>query len=161
LLEIRAESYPALTSVIVQLNVSNEGYSVTIIAPTPSISFTPTPEVIEPMSEQPTTPATEGFLGVGTWVGMVVLMGGISSLAYWLLKRSNSTRWAVRKTECIVAGGLLAYTYLAIRMPGSVSFFQESGWLGMVGVILFGTVVGYGIGLSWQRFSNVSKKQPS
>ena len=161
LIEIRAESDPALTSVVLQLDVSGEGFSVTIVAPTPNISLTPTSEaVVTPDVVVTSSPLAQGYPGLGGWFGMMLILGGLGTLAYWLGKRYIATRWAVRWALCIVAGGLLAYTYLAVRLPGAAVYLQRSGWLGMMGVVLLGAAVGFGSAYTWRRLSTGSTKQP-
>ena len=160
LLEIRAESDPALTSVVLQLDVSGEGVSVTIVAPTPIITLTPTPEAIVTPEVEASSPLAQGYPGLGGWFGMVLLLGGLGTLAYWLGKRYIATRWAVRWALCIVTGGLLAYTYLAARMPGAAVYLQRSGWGGMMGVVLLGSAIGFGSAYTWWRQSRGLTKQP-
>ncbi|MBE3068093.1 MAG: hypothetical protein IMZ73_11820 [Chloroflexi bacterium] len=160
LLEIRAESDPALTSEVMQLDASGEGLSVTIVAPTPNISLTPTPEAIVTPDVEPSSPLAQGYPGLGGWFGMMLILGGLGILAYWLGKRYIATRWGVRWALCIVAGGLLAYTYLAVRLPGAAVYLQRRGWLGMMGVVLLGAAVGFGSAYAWRRLSTGSTKQP-
>jgi len=160
LIEIRAESDPALTSEVMQLDASGEGLSVTIVAPTPNISLTPTPEAIVTPDVEPSSPLAQGYPGLGGWFGMMLILGGLGILAYWLGKRYIATRWGVRWALCIVAGGLLAYTYLAVRLPGAAVYLQRRGWLGMMGVVLLGAAVGFGSAYAWRRLSTGSTKQP-
>jgi beta-N-acetylhexosaminidase len=160
LVEIRAESDPALTSVVMQLDVSGEGFGVTVVAPTPMNSNTPTPEAIVTPEVNTSSPLAQGHPGLGIWFGTMLILGGLGTLAYWFGKRYISTRWAVRWALCIVAGGLVAYTYLAVRLPGATFFLQRSGWLGMMGVVLLGTAVGFGSAYTWRRLSTGSTKQP-
>ena len=160
LIEIRAESDPALTSEVMQLDASGEGLSVTIVAPTPNISLTPTLEAIVTPDVEPSSPLAQGYPGLGGWFGMMLIMGGLGILAYWLGKRYIATRWGVRWALCIVAGGLLAYTYLAVRLPGAAVYLQRRGWLGMMGVVLLGAAVGFGSAYAWRRLSTGSTKQP-
>jgi beta-N-acetylhexosaminidase len=160
LLEIRAESDPAFTSVVLQLDVSNEGFGVTVVAPTPITTPTPTLEPMITPEITPSPPVTQGYPNVGEWFGMVLTLGGLGSLAYWLGKRTNATRWAVRYALCMIAGGLLAYSYLAIRLPGATIYLQKNGWLGLMGVVILGAIVGFGAAYTWQRLSSGSTKQP-
>ena len=161
LLEIRAESDPALTSVVLQLNVSNEGYSVTIVAPTPNISPTPTVEFIPTLEVTPTIPIQQENPGFGDWFSMMLILGGLGSAAYWLGKRYVAPRWAVRWGMCIIVGGLLAYTYIAIRLPGASEFLKLRGWPGILGVVILGALFGLGSGYTWLQLSIGSKKPPS
>jgi beta-N-acetylhexosaminidase len=160
LLEIRAESDPAFTSVVLQFNVSAEGFSVTIVAPTPNISPTPTVKFIITPEVTPVTQLNKGYPGLGGWVSMVVILGGLGSIAFWIGRRFITARWAVRWVFCILLGGLLAYTYLAIRLPGAEGFLQRNGWLGIVWVVFLGAVIGFGIGYTWHQLSMGSKKPP-
>jgi len=160
LLEIRAESDPALTSVVLQLDASGDGFSVTVLAPTPTITITSTPEPIVTPVEKPSSPLAQGYPGLGGWFGTMIILGGLGTLAYWLGKQYITARWAMRWALCIVAGGLLAYTYLAVRLPGAAVYLRRSGWLGMMGVVLLGVAVGFGAAYTWRRLSTESKKQP-
>jgi beta-N-acetylhexosaminidase len=161
LLEIRAESDPAFTSVVMQLDASSEGFGVTVVAPTPNITETPTQEATATPEATPSSPLVQGKPGLGDWFGMILILGGLGSLAYWLGKQYIATRWAVRWALCIIAGGLLAYTYLAMRLPGATDYLQNSGWLGMMGVVILGAAVGFGIAYAWKRLSTGSTKQPN
>ena len=161
LLEIRAESDPAFTSVVLQLNVSNEGFSVTVVAPTPNISPTPTTQMAATPVSTPPPPPAESSPGFGGWFSTLVILGGLGSFAYWYGNRYDAPLWAVRWTLSIIVGGLLAYSYLAIRLPGAEVYIQKSGWLGIMGVVILGAVVGFGAGFAWRQFSKGSKKPPS
>jgi len=57
--------------------------------------------------------------GLGSWFGMVVLLAALGGLIYWLGKPFSVGALALRWTLCTMAGGLLAYTYLAVRLPGA------------------------------------------
>ncbi len=160
LLEIRAESDPALTSVVMQLDVSAEGLSVTIVAPTPNITPSPTTEIIITPQVTPVSPIQAGYPGIGGWFSMIIVLGGLGSIVFWLGKRFISPHWAVRWGLCIVLGGLLAYTYLATRMPGAEEFLQNNGWWGIMLIVILGAVVGFGAGFVWQQLSTGSKKPP-
>ncbi len=160
LLEIRAESDPALTSVVLQLDVSAEGFSVTIVAPTPNFTPSPTTEMIITPQVTPVSPIQAGYPGIGGWFGMLIVLGGLGSLTFWLGKRFITPHWAVRWALCIVLGGLLAYTYLAIRMPGAEKYLQNYGWWGLMLVVILGAVIGFGSGFIWQQLSTGSKKPP-
>jgi beta-N-acetylhexosaminidase len=159
LLEIRAESDPALTSVVLQLDVSGEGVSVAVFTPTPNIGTTPTPEATVTPEVEPDSPLVKGYPGLGSWFGMMLILGGLSAIAYFFGKRYVATLWGVRWALCIVAGGLVAYTYLAVRLPGAADYLQRRGWMGMMGVVVLGAVVGFGSAYIWLRLSTGSPRQ--
>jgi len=160
LLEIRAESDPALTSEVVQLNVTGEGFSLTIIAPTPIISETPPPVPTVTPTLTPSSPATAGSPGLGGWFVMLLILAGLGMLAVWFGKQALAFRWAVRWALCIITGGLLAYSYLAVRLPGATAYLQRFGWVGIIWIVLIGAVAGTGAAYAWWQLSNGSSKQP-
>jgi len=160
LLEINAESDPALSSMVMQLDVSGEGFSVTIIAPTPNVILTPRLEVIVTPDVGPSSPFEQGYPGFSSWFGMILILGGLGILAFWLGKQFIDTRWAVRWALCIVTGGLLGYTYFAVHLPGAMVFLEKRGWMGLMGVVVVGAAVGFGSAYTWRRLATGSMKQP-
>jgi beta-N-acetylhexosaminidase len=158
LLEIRAESDPAFTSVVLQMDVSAEGFSVTIVAPTPNFTPSPTAEIKITPQATPALPPKAGYPGFGGWFGMLIVLGGLGSITFWLGKRFITLQWAVRWALCIVLGGLFAYTYLAVRLPGAEEFIQNNGWWGTMVVVILGAGIGFGLGYLWQQLSKGSKK---
>jgi beta-N-acetylhexosaminidase len=161
LLEISATSDPAISSVVLQLNVTSEGSSVTIITPTPIPEFTPTPTVITATPVVvASSPLEQGYPGFAGWLAAVLSLCGFGFLAYWLGDRLAAVRWGVRWAICVFMGGLLAYTYLAIRLPGAATYLQKGGWSGMMGVVLLGAAAGFSGAYAWFRLVNESKKRP-
>jgi beta-N-acetylhexosaminidase len=161
LLEIRATSDPAVTSVVLQLNVSNEGFSVTVIAPTEISEPTATPTVVATPGTDESPPQEKGYPDFGSWFVMVLILVGFGYLAYWLGDRFATTTWGVRWAICVILGGSLAYTYLALRLPGATTYLQSSGWLGMIGAVLLGMIVGSGSAYAWFRLARGSKRRLS
>jgi len=159
LLEIRATSDPALTSVVLQLNVSNEGFSVTVVAPTEVNALTPTsPAVVNPGGSRPAA-GNSGLLNFGSWLTMVLILGAFGYLAFWSGSRLVETRWGIRWSVCVVLGGLIVYTYLALRLPGAVNYLQHNGWLGMASLLLLGVVVGGAAAYGWYGLTRGRAKQ--
>jgi beta-N-acetylhexosaminidase len=161
LLEIRATSDPAVTSVVLQLNVSNEGFSVTVVTPTEISEPTATPTAVATPGTDESPPQEKGYPGFGSWFVMVLVLGGFGYLAYWLGDKFATMPWGVRWAICVVLGGSLAYTYLALRLPGATTYLQSSGWLGMIGAVLLGVVVGSSSAYAWFRLARESKRRLS
>ena len=163
LLSISASSDPAITSLVLQLNVTSQGSSVTVVTPTPIPEFTPTPTEV-PSTPTPTptpsSPIAQGYPGFTGWLATVLILCVSGFLAYWLGDKLAATRWGMRWAMCVVLGGLLAYTYLAIRMPGAAAYLHRSGWSGMLGVVLIGAALGFGGAYAWFRISRGSRKPP-
>ncbi|MGB8215381.1 MAG: glycoside hydrolase family 3 N-terminal domain-containing protein [Anaerolineales bacterium] len=161
LLEITASSAPAISSVVLQLDVTSQGSSVTIVTPTPIPEFTPTPTVFVPTPTQVVVvPLAQGFPGFGGWLVVVLFLCGFGLLAFWLGDRFATLRWGVRWATCVFLGGILAYTYLAVRLPGAAEYLQKGRWSGMLGVVLFGAAIGWGGAYAWYRILNGARKRP-
>jgi len=153
LLEIRATSDPATISVILQMEVSGEGLIVTVVAPTPVYGPTATPEVQLPPDSDDTSPIERGIPGVGGWLIMVTLLVGTSLLVYVLGGFITSLRWRWRWVLCTAGGCVLAYLYLALRLPGAKSLVQNFHYGGITSVVLLGAIAGCLAGYAWRQAS--------
>jgi beta-N-acetylhexosaminidase len=161
LIEISATSTPAISSVVLQLDVTSQGSSVTIFTPTPIPEFTPTPtEIVPTPVVVALTPLEQGYPGFAGWLAVVLCIGGFGLLAYWVGARFGAVRWGARWAICVVLGGLTAYTYLAIRLPGAAMYLRKGGWSGMLGVVLLGAAGGLFGAYAWFRITKGSKKRP-
>lgn len=90
---------------------------------------------------------------------MVVVLGGLGYLAYWLGEKIATRHWGMRWSICVILGGLFSYTYLAVRLPGAAAYLQANGWLGIMGVVILGALVGAGIAYLWFNRVRGSEKQ--
>jgi beta-N-acetylhexosaminidase len=159
LLEISATSEPAITSVVLQLNVTSEGSSVTVVTPTPIPEFTPTPtQIIPTPTMEPVPPIEQGHFGFPGWLLMTLLLSVYGFLAYWLGNRLAGSSWGLRWALGVVMGGLLAYTYMAIRLPGTLAFLNLSGLSGLMGLVLLGGTAGFGSAYGWFRMTRSKKR---
>ena len=159
LLEIRAVSEPAITSVVLQLNVTDEGVSVTILPPSPTLeTVTPTP-IFPPLggTDSGVTPFARGRPGFGSWLLVVLMLAGGSLLAYRLGLHYLSARWGLRWALGVVLGGLAAYNYLAVGLPGSASCIVKYGIYGILGVVVLGTGMGWAGVWIWARLVSAQK----
>jgi beta-N-acetylhexosaminidase len=163
LLEISATSDPAITSVVLQLTVTSEGSSVIVVTPTPVPEFTPTPtvEITPTPTPVPTPPPPEPKKpGIVGWLEMVFIVFAAGFLVYWLGSKFAGARWGIRLAMCVALGGLLAYTSLAVHLPGTETYFQKGGLTGMAGVVLLGIVAGVGTAYIWYRLTRGPGKPP-
>lgn len=163
-LTITAQSDPARTSELLQLNVQ-EGVRafVTVIAPTaiptapagptatpPSPTATPTPGVaVEAEVEPPTAVEEEGGYGALQLVlgiiglGMVAVAGVIARRNWGPMAQVGE----VRIVLTAAVAGLLVYNYLALGLPGS-QYAEQS--LGLMAPILLSAMgAGIGVGLAY------------
>jgi beta-N-acetylhexosaminidase len=151
--DVRASSDPALRSGVLQFGVSPGGISVTYATPTEISQPTITPIITPTATPVETSPLRLGYPGFGGWITMMLVVSGLGALAFWLGDRFTSRRWGARYAICVILGGLLAYSYLAVRLPGAATYLQQNGWIGIMGIVLTGTLIGGGGGYLWYRLS--------
>lgn len=158
LVEIRASSEPANLSQVLQLDVSTgEAAAVTVIAPVTSEPPVPTP--LAPPSDETSLWVTEsGYPRFGGWLMAMILLGGGGWLAYWAGSRLRSTRWGIRWGLCVLIGGLTAYNYLSLGLPGSVNVLTSGGILGVLGMTFLGGAAGWGCAWLWSRWASAPVK---
>lgn len=159
--EIQVASPPARVSVAVQLPVlAGQVAAVTVVAPTeavtpvrtPSATPTPTPE---PPPE--TFVSGDGRLLISSWmVGMLVLLAA-ASLTFLLVSRIRPWRWVLRWTLCAFLGGLVAYNYAALGLPGSVQWLAQAGFVALVWMMLIGIGLGWLAAFVWDRREHATR----
>ena len=153
LLDIRVSSVAAIVSETLRLDISDEGIAaaVTIIPPaleevepTPTTFVTPTPQ------ETPSAYVQEGKLRFGAWGVSFLLWIFGAILAYLAGERIESSRWGVRWALTTLLGGLIAYNYLALSLPGSTSLLA-GGILSVTVFVLLVELLGWLFGWLWLR----------
>ena len=154
LIEIRASCDPSVSSVVLQLDITNEGISVTIVPPTQSLmTVTPTPLETPIPTEETSLPLPSGYPGISGWFILVLLVGGIGALAVSIGNRFISLRWGIRWFFCISLSSLVAYNILIIGFSRTRSWIQTSGLLGVTELIILSSIFGWGCGLLWTWLS--------
>ena len=155
--QISVVSEPAVNSVVLlqfDFDESNEeGAVLTVVAPTasatPTIPVLPTSTVI--LENDLVTP--EGYPRVGAWLLVLLAVFGGALLMFWAVSRIVSPRWGLRWALCCFVGGLVAYNYLALGMPGAAEWVASG--VGAVGVLLI-TFIGETLGALaawvWMQF---------
>ncbi len=162
LITIQVSSDLAKNSATIELNVNADvGTLPTITTPTPMATLAPT-EI--PATPQPTpkigTPLTTAtgyptFLG---WFLTLLLMAAGVALAYWFGMQFAHTRWAVRWALLVLLGGLAAYNYLVLEMPGSLFWLDDRGLPAFLQAILFGQSIGFLGGWIWRLMTERGKQ---
>jgi beta-N-acetylhexosaminidase len=156
LLEIRAASEPAAISEILQLDVS-QGIpaAVTVMAPMTPGALEPTPEITStPQSLSPITLTGDGYPRSGGWLLVMFLLASSGWLSYWTGQTLHSRRWGLRWALCVLLGGLTAYNYLAMGLPGSNDWISSGGMLAVLGVTLAGALLGLVAAWLWLQRSH-------
>jgi beta-N-acetylhexosaminidase len=166
LIEIQVSSGPATVSQTMTLDVNDTtGSTPVVVAPT--LEATPTPTEI-PSTPQPTAkpgvPWTgpEGYPTFLGWFLALLFMAAGVALVYWLGIQFAETRWAVRWALLALLGGLAAYNYLVLEMPGSAAWVNADGLSAFLQAIMLGQIVGFLGGWFWRlvaKRSNQAQEQ--
>ena len=143
--EIRAVSEPAFISTFIQFEASTGGAVLTFVAPspqvTPTIQATPTVTPTPVPTSQLITP--EGRPLVGMWLIVMIAVFGGAFLMFWAVSRIVSPRWGLRWGLFVFLGGLAAYNYLALDLPGAANWIaSSSGAFGVLLLTFAGQIVG-------------------
>ena len=153
--EIRAESDPATKSDVIQFVVPNENptptQSLPILilpseTPLPSPTETSTPTSTPTPEETPTPVIQAGFTD---WFGSLLVAVIVAVLAYWFAVLLGQMRWGIRSAFLAIIGGLLAYLYLALGLPGGLTWINQYGFWGIVSITSLGALLGVGSAWLW------------
>ena len=83
---------------------------------------------------------------------------GIGWIIYQFSKARGQVRWGVRSAFLAIIGGMVAYIYLALELPGSTQVLSGSISSGVLFITLSGLTIGLIIGLLWWAVSRKQKK---
>lgn len=161
LVEISATSEPALTSVVLQIDVTpGQAAAVTVIAPTPIVTIVNTP-IPQPTATEILT-ATNGFTEGGfplfsSWLLAMVILIVSAAITFLSMSQIRSVQWSIRWSICLFLGGLAAYNYAAFGLPGSQASIGEFGFSAILIMLLFG--MGFGLLAAWLWEKRSSKTQ--
>ncbi len=86
---------------------------------------------------------------------MLLVVGSIG-LLYWVIGRLVSLTWGVRWALCAALGGLLGFNYLALGLPGSVTWTSTGGILTVLILTFVGELFGMLLAWLWMLRSNGS-----
>src|SRR5687767_8017505 len=153
--QISVISETALDSTLLQFDfVSSEvGAVLTVVGPTPSATPTililPTSTAI---SEDDLV-TLEGYLRLGAWLLVLLAVFGGALLMFWAVSRIVSPRWGLRWALCCFVGGLVAYNYLALGLPGAAEWIASgAGAVGVLLITFIGETVGALAAWVWMQF---------
>ncbi len=121
------------------------------LTPTVTITITPT---VEP-TPAPIPPQDQTTFGDWSLAFILTMLLGLST--YWVSSLSGHVRWGMRSAFLILIGGLAAYSYLALKMPGSKSLVHDMGTSGVLLITLIGAVAGAIVAWSWRGFMHLKK----
>lgn len=159
LVEIRAQSEPAKESVILAFDIPSVNGLETSATSTIPIVKTATPEPTSIIIQTPTgeaVPQIRDYPSLEDWflAFLVSIVTGI--MVYWFTISFSTMRWGIRSGLLTLIGSLLAYTYLAVRLPGTSLIIKTTGSWGVLVITLLGAGLGWSVGFGWQKY----KKSP-
>jgi beta-N-acetylhexosaminidase len=162
LIQIRAESDLARTEDPLVFDIPAEA-APTLIQPTPTNppteTLTPTSSITPTLTMEPTpVPIPESDqTDFGDWSLAFAITMTIGLSTYWVSSVLGQVRWGVRASFLVLIGGLAAYSYIALGMPGSKSLLQGMGSRGVLLVTLLGAAVGAVACWSWRGVLRLKK----
>ena len=152
-IEMRVESEPAKQSDVLRFDIPAENGGESTIIPTeqPTISTpippTPTRQILPVTTSEP--PETKQ-LNLVDWLVAMMIAVFISLSSYRVAAYIGYVSWGVRSGFLAFIGGLLAYSYLTLNLPGSLSIVQNLGGWGVVLATLIGACIGIGTAWIWR-----------
>lgn len=157
LLEIKAASEPAVVSEALRMDVSLGGSAaVTVVAPVLTVvPVTPEPPTPTPIPDTYVTP--EGYPRFNAWLLALLMLTGGAWLVFVVVSRIRGGREGVRWSLCVLLGGLAAYNYIALGLPGVQGWTADRGMAGILLFTLGGQALGALAAAAWARRTNASR----
>ena len=151
--QISVISESALDSTLLQFDSSNVGAEVITVVPMPSPTLTPVLPTFTAMPPEDDLVTPEGHPRVGAWLLVLLAVFGGASLTFWAVSRIVSPRWGLRWALSTFAGGLAAYNYLALGLPGAAEWIAAgAGAAGVLLITLIGETLGALAAWVWMQF---------
>jgi beta-N-acetylhexosaminidase len=162
-LEFRAQSEQAISNIL-RLDIpssleetpppTNTPEPTDTQVPTPTHTATATPEVL-PIEEKPNSPT------LLDWVIACLVSGMLGWIGFRLIANTGQIRWAVRVGFTIFLGGIIAYTYLALHLPGTSFFTSKSISQGVILITILGGILGLFLSFIWKKSSASQQEKKS
>lgn len=137
-----------------------------VIPDTPTSTPTLTPEpTITPLPPTPTPiPIVEppsAALGLRDWILAVLLSAVLAFATYRFAALIGQVRWGIRAAFLALIGGLAAYSYLALKLPGSQLFLDWSIALSAILYAFVGSVAGIFAAYGWRMLNEGAQQNNS
>jgi beta-N-acetylhexosaminidase len=157
---IHARSDPAIESNFLQFDIPPEGVPTLefVITQFPTETATSELEATEIISASttPAPPTPPGSTSLSDWLIATGVSIAIGAAIYWITTTLGLLRWGIRSGLLAIIGGLLAYMYIAIGLPGSEQLLNVPGAWGILLVTILGAGVGWGASYGWQKMRESS-----
>jgi beta-N-acetylhexosaminidase len=159
--EIHAESETARSDSL-HFDIPSPSGEVVTATPTELPTATITPSPVPPTPQPAETPAPAqppDRPGLGDWLMAVMISIVIAWSSYRLAALIGQVRWGVRTGFLALIGGLAAYSYLALEMPGSRALLDSSVPRSIFLGTLAGAALGLLIALSWRAIVEIERRR--
>ena len=137
----------------IQLDVTKEGATIIIITPTAGVMTpVPSPTVMVPTPTATVSPLVtiKGYPTFFGWALVLLVMVFGVGVTYWLASQMVDPRWSVRWSLLVLAGGLIAYNYLALGLPWGDLWLDGRGLPAFLQAVLMGQGLGFAVGWFWR-----------
>jgi beta-N-acetylhexosaminidase len=118
--------------------------------PTATPTLTPSSTLTATVEPTPLPTVIEYRTTLGQWFLATLIAIVLGGVAYWTTFLIGQMRWGVRGGFLTLLGGMGAYLYLALDMPGSQALIQRAGVWGVILVIILGCVAGWSSTWAWR-----------
>lgn len=156
-LEVRAECETAKQSNTLHIEVPNASGVVPTLAPTETPTSTPTltPTPTEtPLAGETPAPPPPAIPSLTDWLMALMVTAGVSFAFFKLASYAGQTRWGLRGGFLAFIGGLMAYSYVALQLPGSEIILERSVARGVILTTLLGATAGLLVTWVWWLVNN-------
>ncbi len=158
LLEIYALNDQGARSNLLRLDItSGVSVGVTEVPPTPqptaTPTFTPTPTptvTVTPTMTPTAIPLPPPTVQFEDWLfAFLIILATAAAMTWYGISRANP-RWGLRWALCGIIGGMLAYNYIALKLPGSEQLLNDAGTPGVLLASTAGIFIGWLAGVAWR-----------
>jgi len=119
-----------------------------ITTPTPSSIPTATPTVT-PEEQAVATPPFD-IMKLFYWLGSVLISILVALISYRLGSINGNHVWGVRSGLLVIIGGMLAYIYYVLELPGTEGMIDQPIYIEVLLFTLLGVAIGLLIAWSWR-----------
>lgn len=169
-LELRAESENAASNIL-RIDIPFPSGEVTAspgiteLPPTATPTVKPTqsnptptdePEIEAPTQTEPTLPPPS----LGDWVLSIVTAGLLGLGIFRYAMQAGMMRWSVRMGLMVAIGGIAAYLYLALNLPGADGLMDDMHTLNVFWFTIIGAAIGLLAALGWRAYTNRERTPP-
>lgn len=134
-------------------------------SPIPSPTPTETPSPTPTYTPQPTAPVPPEVLpppptaNLGDWLIALLITLTVAWGSYRLATMIGQVRWGIRAGFLALIGGLLAYSYLLLKLPGTQGLWNQSLSRSIFLITLSGCLAGIAAAYLWRALAEARQRK--